>query len=583
MILLLAIALGLCAAGLFSAALLPFHTIRAPLDALAGDGSAEPYTETVHQRLQLAAVVFGLFSLAGLAVVLKNHRRCAESVGWASRQLQIDVQDVRTALSAAVWEMRYELIVLSAIGAGLRLMYLQQPMRFDEAYTWLQYARWPWYIAVSRYDDPNNHVFHTLCVNVVAAIFGNSPAVIRLPALTAGILMVPVAMLWARSMSGRTAAVIAGAILACSSPLIEYSTNARGYTIVGLATILSGLLAHRLLRSPRFTLWVALAIVLALGCWTIPVMLYPLLVLFAWWGLCLLFMPELAGRRSGFALSALACLAATTGLAAILYVPVVITRGIGGFIERSAAPRQALGDVFSGYPQMVEETAGLLFRDQNHVGIAIIVIGAALSATLGSRNALLMRRCAWGALLLVSALPLIQGVLPYPRVWLFLLPWGVVLCAAGLEAGMTRLSGTPALTSTGLILASAALAPAVHMVVQGSVLTSLETGSAPDAEAIARDIPVWAQHGEPVVAIVPVSAPLVYYAHRQGMDDEHFAPRFWEDKPVTSALVIVSKLHGQSIKDVLEPFQLEDALDRSTAKLVAEYPHATVFRVKSDH
>src|SRR5919201_6998039 len=88
------------------------------------------------------------------------------------------------------------LLAVTLAGAGLRAAYLSQPMRYDEAFTWLAYASRPLAQGLSRYDYPNNHLLHTLLVHLAAAAFGNRPWVLRLPAYLAGVVLIP-ASWWA--------------------------------------------------------------------------------------------------------------------------------------------------------------------------------------------------------------------------------------------------------------------------------------------------------------------------------------------------------------------------------------------------
>ena len=114
-------------------------------------------------------------------------------------------------------------------------------MRVDEAATYLFYVRKPPLYGLVSYTLPNNHVFHTLLVSVSTFVFGNHPWAIRMPAFLAGVAMIPLAFAAGRRIHGDAAGLITAAFVASSSVLIEYSTNARGYTIV--AAIFLGLLA----------------------------------------------------------------------------------------------------------------------------------------------------------------------------------------------------------------------------------------------------------------------------------------------------------------------------------------------------
>ena len=95
----------------------------------------------------------------------------------------------------------WPLAVLTIMAALIRGWYLGQPMRYDESYTFLNYAAHPWYLVVSRYLDPNNHIFHNLLVHGVTRVFGEAPWSIRLPSYVAGVVTVPAVMVLARALS----------------------------------------------------------------------------------------------------------------------------------------------------------------------------------------------------------------------------------------------------------------------------------------------------------------------------------------------------------------------------------------------
>lgn len=84
-----------------------------------------------------------------------------------------------------------EVLFVTIVGLVLRLFSLFQPLRFDEAVSYLDYASKPPYLILSLYVAPVNHVFHTLLVHFAAETFGGQVWVIRLPALIAGTMMIP--------------------------------------------------------------------------------------------------------------------------------------------------------------------------------------------------------------------------------------------------------------------------------------------------------------------------------------------------------------------------------------------------------
>lgn len=80
-------------------------------------------------------------------------------------------------------QSRAHLILLCLVilaGICIRAIYLNQTMRYDEAYTYLQYASKSLFYAIAVDYEPNNHWFHTLLVWLAVRLFGHSPAIIRL-------------------------------------------------------------------------------------------------------------------------------------------------------------------------------------------------------------------------------------------------------------------------------------------------------------------------------------------------------------------------------------------------------------------
>src|SRR5205823_10426576 len=104
------------------------------------------------------------------------------------------------------------LIVVTLGALGLRLAFVQQPMRYDEALTFNELASRPLYYGLSYYPDPNNHLLNTLLVHLAYVGLGNQPWVLRLPATLAGVLLVPATFGLAKLLFG-TGAGLPAAVL----------------------------------------------------------------------------------------------------------------------------------------------------------------------------------------------------------------------------------------------------------------------------------------------------------------------------------------------------------------------------------
>lgn len=181
----------------------------------------------------------------------------------------------RDAWRGASRRYRAAFILVAITALVLRIAHLQQPIRYDEAWTWLHYASQPLRVVLSDYSLPNNHIFHSLLAWLTTRLFGNEPWALRLPAMIAGCAAVVMVYVVALELSNPRAALIAMAIAGCTPVLVLFSTNARGYMLIVLAFLVLVQLACALLRRDRPHLWLLFAVVTALGLYTAPVMMYP--------------------------------------------------------------------------------------------------------------------------------------------------------------------------------------------------------------------------------------------------------------------------------------------------------------------
>ena len=186
----------------------------------------------------------------------------------------------RLGMDDTVHRATFVVVILFAV--VLRVVFLSQPMRFDEALTFVHFASPPLPRGLYNYASPNNHIFHTLQVHIAYRVFGDDPWAIRLPACVAGVLIVPATYLLIRRLYNRDAALLASGCAASSSALIEFSTNARGYSLVTLTFLALLVVATFLKRRPFRGAWVLFAVLAALGFYTMPIMAYPFAIVVAW-------------------------------------------------------------------------------------------------------------------------------------------------------------------------------------------------------------------------------------------------------------------------------------------------------------
>lgn len=528
LLLLLPAAAVVLAAGSF----LSYESVKTILDASASDGDAELTAaefQSIVFRLRVAAV---LALTAGAGAYLAR-RRFTDAVGRLGESIRRESGALLRGLGTRL--ARESRVHLGALGlvmlAGLvvRLEFLFQPMRYDEAGTAVHYVFQPWYIPVTTYTAPNNHVLHSVLAQLSTFVFGGAPWALRLPALTAGILLIPATYLAGRAFYGRSAGLLAAAFVAASSVVIEYSTNARGYTLLALGFVLMLALASHLRTSRAPAAWLAFAVLGALGFYTVPVMLYPYGAVVAWLTAAI----WIDGRdRRLIRRSLIPAVLTTAVLIFLLYLPILATSGVGALTSNEFVESRSLSYVVQELPDSIARVAGSWHRDMP-LPVAIVLAIAFVAGVVFHR--LLARQPvppAAAAIAWIVPLVLAQRVVPFERVWLFLLPLYFMTAAAGLAWILRRRE----LVAAVAVLACAALV--ANAFETRSVYRSEDTSTFRDGEQVARYVDNRLEPGQKVLVAPPADLILEYWLERRGLDAAELV--YWDD-PSTDLLVVVKE------------------------------------------
>jgi 4-amino-4-deoxy-L-arabinose transferase-like glycosyltransferase len=364
-------------------------------------------------------------------------------------------------------------IVLSVAAAIVRLpMLVSRPMGTDEAATFIYYASHPLWVPITIYGSPNNHILNSVLMHVAWTLFGSAEWALRLPAFIAGIAIIPLTYLAARALGDR-GALLAASLAAAAPALADYSTNGRGYTLLCCFVLVCTIAMARVRRDGKGE--ILFAISAALGFYTVPVMLYPFVMLAVW------------GRRKG-----LRAVIAAIGLTLLLYAPVLIVSGIDSLTSNPYVRPFPLAIFFRSLPSYAAAVWSSWF-----VGVPLIVqILIAAGFIIGVR-----KQPIWIGFAAVIAILMLQRVLPFPRIWL---PFLLLIF-------ITAASSWPWSRSEPAV----ATAVFIALTMTGMNSTRLrETGELRAVREIARELNRRASPGDPVLALPPSEIPIAFYNHR---------------------------------------------------------------------
>lgn len=396
------------------------------------------------------------------------------------------------------------LTVLVLGGAAARLAVLDVPMRYDEAGTFMNLAVHRVAFITHFYAVPGNHILHTLLVHFSWRAFGNHIWAIRLPALIPGVGLIPAAYLAARELYDERAGLWAAALVAGSGPLIEYSTNSRGYMLGVLLVVLSLWTGARAVDGAGAWSWAATGLLWTSAGYAVPTMAFGVLAVAAWMAATAI------ARRDPRTLLLLVLTGAAAGLLALALYSAVL--GQTGWTSVQTAGRD-LGRLRILATRVGEDWARTAVHPIDWVVAAAFLAALPLHRRI-ARHTLPIGVAATAALVVVVAA---DQVAPFGRTFLYLLPLCLIQAAGALSWASARAGAAP--RRVGVATAVAAVAVAA-ILVAGELRVSQNGSETPPAAA--NDIvPVLRSHLRPREAVIlpdpAVSLPVLYYFRRDNV------------------------------------------------------------------
>ena len=534
----LVVLLALLAATLAVGSLASYESVKSHLDAFASDRDAD-VTRTEYDAIVLRLRLAAALAAAGAIGTLLGRRRLGDLLAELGSASVIAAGSLSRGLRREVahesWLHLGTLGVLTATALAVRLSFLFQPMRYDESVTYVHYASRPWYIALTNYTAPNNHVFHSLLAHVSTLVFGGAPWAIRLPALVAGVLLVPASYVAGRAFYGRTAALLTASLVASSSMLIEYSTNARGYTLLALIFMTLLALSTRLRTSWNAAEWLAFAVLASIGFYTVPVMVYAFGSVVVWLALSLW-----RSGQSGLLLRRLVPSVLVAGaLTVLLYLPIVATSGLDSLVRNEFVTSRSWAFFTAELPDSVVSVGEGWHRDIPAPLAAAIALAFLVGLVLHRRVSPVWPAPAAAAVLFIAPVLAAQRVVPFDRVWLFLLPLYLMTASAGIAFVLQALARrrTEVLTVALGVLMSGLLA--VNAVASQAVYDSEQTSTFRDGDNVAGFLAARLEEGDKLLVAPPADAILEYHLARRGLEPAELL--YWDDPGQTRRFYAVVK------------------------------------------
>jgi hypothetical protein len=341
--------------------------------------------------------------------------------------------------------------------------------------------------------------------------------------------------------------------------LVEYGANARGYTLTGLFTLLIFALGPILLARRNTFAWLLVALLCALGLFTVPVMLYPAGVFFT----ALLLSTVRGFHRPAwtmptFLVALTVCLLSIGLITFILYLPVIIVSG----------PQSLFGNPFVRSYTWPEWLAGLgvwgrgvfdswILNIPIWVYIPIFAL-AGLSLLIrprepdresGRKSEGMLGRMVhpiWAALIFFTVILPLQRPELQAKAFFAIVPLILLSSAAGWTA---LVEGRGMVQRSWILLIPIAALWAWCLLQARPYLPYLLRGDKGSWQAAAEYVASRYQPGQAVLATFPFDPQVWYYGNRSGIPRKAFQSDVFEEAWVLASKPLADVLRERGPKD----------------------------------
>jgi uncharacterized membrane protein len=566
------------------AALQPF------MNGFAKDGQLESFTPAVHERLisiQWSGWVLIIIALGLIAARKLTQNWLGQLLAWMDRQghaFRADARSLWESVYHTIKSERGHLLLLGVVFVAVTLnsaRFLSRTLIYDESYTFNIFASRPLLRIISDYSLPNNHIFHSLLVHFSYRIFGSQPWAVRLPAFVAGILLVPAGYLAARMFFDRQAAILSAGLIGFFPILINYSTNARGYSLLNLISILLLTLAAYVRKQDNRLAWALMIILAAVGFYVVPTMLFPFGAIGLWLIIGWLLGATQPPFQKNFIWRLMALGVITALLVILLYVPVTLGSGLDSLLKNPFVAPFSPEDYWEVLQQRLIQT-----WDEFNKGVDPIITWLLILAFIAGLVFAQHKKHKSPAypLLLVGfcvALVVLRRSAPFDRMWLFLMPVFLIWAAGGLSGFYQlierKLSFSPRISLAFISLLL--LLICVPLVMGGANEFQRVAEYNGYAEAVADFLRDYLTFDDHVAVDFPLDAPIIYYVRLYGLDDGDL----FEVQPDNPDILylLVDEHAGEAPMELLARKNIPvEALEMSTLTMLGEIHPVSIYRVE---
>ncbi len=568
----------------------PYADIKTLLDRLPRDGSLEMFTPQFYQTSRVAFLLLGVVLLGLSALLLLYPARCSRVLHtiWAKirhslKALKVGRLDLWRDLHGYPISLKHGVLLGLVLLAGitLRLLMIDLPLHYDEAYTYSEFARHSVGHIMSDYHVPNNHMLNSLLMHLSIRCLGIGPLALRLPALLAGMLLIGAVYIYGRRIAGPEGGLLAAWITTLSGAMIYYASQARGYSLIQLCTVLLFILGDYARRHKNLFVWLLIVLVLAAGFYCTPLMVYPCGMWLVWMAAAALRRQQLTayGTRRRWLTALIVICLLVFAIVYLLYLPLTADGNVLRLLSSIQDVDISTGMLLQSVPAHIGDVMRE-WREGFPLTISfVLLVGWTVSLFVRKKDDPPVSPQFAFLLFIIPAL-LVQKPIFITRMWSFLIPLAAVWVAQGL---IFLLDHIQPLSLCKVLLIGFALLTGIFggrtMLANYQDFHQEIIGD--EAERVTQTIKEDFNDSDIFIISPQADAKYWYTFERYGLSQASI--RDVKTRPFDRAFVIVYPEVGESAEMLLDEYGPGSYfIDPESAALLLENDHYRLFRFEAD-
>ncbi len=316
---------------------------------------------------------------------------------------------------------RGEVIAFSLItlfSVLLKLWYfLKVPFLVDEAFSYVYFVSKGFPVTASYYPAPNNHILSNLLSCIVQLFTDNALLMMRLPSFIFSILLGGGLFLFYKKHFSFFTAVAAYLFYSLSFEMNFYAVQGRGYLLLALCVFILTIVCFKYTIAQKGAyIWTFIFISIA-GFYTIPTFLYPFVA-----SIIFLHFYFFLNKNVNPLLKIYVASCAVLVGVLLLYSPVFLVSGVSSLVSNSWVRPLELNNWFKEFPSYLGYSTNWLLNVETGGGLLLlfVIVWNIFINTQRSERVfqLILIVHLLSPLLLIG----VQRVLPFFRIWIYLIP-----------------------------------------------------------------------------------------------------------------------------------------------------------------